>query len=112
MRKKILALLAGAVFVASLSGAMVAQATPSKGKCSACHTSTTAMTITIKKTATNTYKATVSGAKGIGVFRGVTKVKGVYGKSVTFKTKKGSKYTVYGVNGYKKGYKAKSFYAK
>lgn len=114
MRRRIVPLLVSALVVASmLSATVTAQATPGKSKrCSSCHTATTAMTIAIKKTATNTYRVTVSGAKGIGVFAGSTKVKGVRGRTVTFKTVKGRKYTVYGVNGYRKGYKAKSFIAR
>lgn len=114
MRRKIVPLLVGAVIIASLlSVTATAQATPGKSKrCSSCHTATTAMTISIKKTASNTYRVSVAGAKGVGIFAGSTKVKGVRGRTVTFRTVKGRKYTVYGVNGYRKGYKAKSFTAR
>jgi hypothetical protein len=114
MRRTFVPLLVGALVIASmLSATVTAQATPGKSKrCSSCHTATTAMTISIKKTATNTYRVSVAGAKGVGIFSGTTKVKGVRGRTVTFRTVKGRKYTVYGVNGYRKGYKAKSFIAR
>lgn len=113
MKKRLIAFLAVAVFAGSMFGAAAnAQATPGQSRrCATCHTATTAMTVTVRKTAANTYRVTAAGARGIGVFDGSRKVKGASGPGATFRTVKGHHYSVYAVNGYPHGYKLRTFVA-
>lgn len=113
MKKRLIAFLAVAVFAGSMFGAAAsAQATPGQSRrCSTCHTATSAMTVAVRKTAANTYRVTASGARGIGVFDGARKVRGASGSVATFRTVRGHRYSVYAVNGYRNGYKLRTFVA-
>lgn len=92
-------------FILAAAFATPAMASPDSGRCSGCHTLSTAVGVTATQTGNNgttaTYSVAVSStnsAKGWAVYQGTTRIAYGSGASGTFSVANGQTYTVYGAS--------------